>query len=223
MQTTSGDELSSAPYPVHYGIERPARFTRVQLAIRVAVFVVLGMLGLSFGAVFLFAYLLLPLVAASRLASTGDPERYVREDGPRILRVLHWFAAVSAWAGLVADRLPHRSPEEVVRLRVETWARPTPGSAALRLITGIPSALVLMVLGWIGVLVWLWAALTVLVSERVGAGAFSFLVGLQRWSLRLLVYQAALVDDYPPFSFEDTPTEPTPWPLHRETDAPGPA
>ena len=76
----------------------------------------------------------------------------------------------------------------------------TAGQALLRVLTGLPSALVLMMLCWIGLLVWLWATLSILIAERMPAGAFTCLVGLQRWSVRLLAYQACLVDAYPPFS-----------------------
>ncbi len=51
--------------------------------------------------------------------------------------------------------------------------------------------------------VWAWAALSILLWERVGPGAFDYLVGLQRWSIRLLAYQASLVDEYPPFSLSE--------------------
>jgi hypothetical protein len=59
--------------------------------------------------------------------------------------------------------------------------------------------------GWLGVFVWLWAALSILLFQRVGPHAFGYLVGVQRWSVRLLAYQASLVDEYPPFSFSDAP------------------
>jgi hypothetical protein len=194
-------------YPVRYSVKRPERFTRLQLLIRVAAFVALGALGLSFGSVFAFAYLALPVYAASRLASRDDGRAYLDEDGPRVVKALHWFAALSAWAGLIAETLPGRQPEEAVCLRVEnTAARPTAPSAIWRVLVGLPSALVLMLLYWIGALVWLWAALSILVTERVGRGSFDYLVGLQRWTVRLLVYQASLVDEYPPFSFSDVPT-----------------
>jgi len=75
----------------------------------------------------------------------------------------------------------------------------------VRVITGLPSALALGFLCWIGVFVWMWAALTILFAERVGPGALAYLTGLQRWSVRLLVYQAGLVDAYPPFSLSDRP------------------
>lgn len=189
-------------YPVHFHAPHPEHFTRLQLLVRLVAFIALGILGLSFGSFFVFAYLALPVFAAIRLASR-PPEAYLDEDGPQIVRVLHWIAAISAWIGLVADRLPAHSPDETVELEVRRTAHPTVKNAMWRVIAGIPSALVLALLGFIGGLVWLWAALTILVSERVGNGAFDFLVGLQRWSIRLLAYQASLVDEYPPFSFSD--------------------
>jgi hypothetical protein len=199
-------------YPVHYTIDPPPRFTRLQLLIRLLAFIVLGMVGLSFGAVFMFGFIALPVFAAARL-SGRDAARppYVVEDGPRVIGVLRWFAALSAWAGLIAEQVPSRSPDETVRIEIEPDAHPTPGSALFRLLSGLPSALVLGFLCWIGTFVWLWAALSILFTERVGPGAFNYLVGLQRWSVRLLVYQASLVDEYPPFSFSDlaSPALPT--------------
>ena len=193
------------PYPVHYFVPRPTHFTRLQLLLRIIAFCAVGMLGLSFGAVFFAGYLLLPIYAATRISSAGG-EAYVRDDSSRILSALRWFAAVSAWAGLIAERPPTDSPEEIVSLEVErnAAAAPTTNSALWRLLTGLPSAIVLSFLFSLGTLVWLWAAFTVLLSERVGERAFGFLVGLQRWSVRLLTYQASLVDEYPPFSFGDT-------------------
>jgi hypothetical protein len=192
------------PYPVHYHVERPARLDRLQLLIRIVAFAALGLLGLSFGTVFFFAYLALPAFAAIRLSS--ESPRYLDDDGPRIVQGLSWLAAVSAWAGLLTDRLPSRSPVDTVSLQVEGTARaPTPVSAIWRILTGLPSALVLGILCWVGCFVWLWAALSILFVQRVGPGAFHYLEGLQRWSVRLLAYQASLVDEYPPFSFEEAP------------------
>lgn len=189
-------------YPVHYRIERPSELAPLQLLARIVAFCALGMLGISFGSVFAFAYLVLPVIAAARLTGR-DATAYVADDGPRITSALRWFAAVSAWAGLVSDRLPARRPDEILALEIEGAAHPTPSSAMWRLISGLPSALVLCFLGWIGVFVWLWAALSILFTRRIGPGAFDYLVGLQRWSIRLLAYQASLVDEYPPFSFAD--------------------
>lgn len=191
-------------YPVHYSVAQPVRFDRLQLLVRLVAFCALGLLGLSFGVVFFFAYLALPVFAASRLTQERGASAYAAQEGPRVITALRWLASVSAWAALVADRLPGRAPEENVLLTVEGTTRPTAASAIWRVISGLPSALVLAILGWIGVLVWIWAAVSVLLFERVGPGAFDYLVGLQRWSIRLLAYQASLVDEYPPFSFADS-------------------
>ncbi len=200
-------------HPVHYFVRKPEHFTRIQLAARFIAFCALGVLGLSFGMVFAFLYLALPVFAASRV-SARSPERYLQRDSKTVLTVLRWFAALSAWAGLVAEALPGRSPEEAVSIEVEALVAPTPSGALFRVVTGLPSALVLAFLGWIGVFVWVWAAFSILLTQHVGTHAFRYLVGIQRWSVRLLVYQAALVDDYPPFSFADTPA-PQPLPLAR--------
>jgi hypothetical protein len=189
-------------YPVHYQLVLPVRFARSQLLVRIIAFGVFGLLGVSFGTVFWFAYAALPVYAAIRLGIV-DPNTYGTEDGRRITRILHWFAAICAWAGLTTDRLPAKTPDETVELAIVPTAPPTSMSALARIVTGIPSAIVLALLGMVGALVWLWAAISILVHERVNEHAFHFLVGLQRWSLRLLVYQAGLVEEYPPFSFED--------------------
>lgn len=191
-------------YPVHLEVERPARYTRVQLFVRLAASMALGVLHLSLGTLFAAGYLLLPVYAASRMASLGSADAYARNDGPRVMRVLHWFTAVSAWGALVVETLPAQSPEETVRVTLDPTAlRASPVSALLRVFTGALSALVLGALGCLGAFVWLWAAVTVLVRESVGESAFAYLLGLQRWGLRLLAYQACLVEQYPPFSFSD--------------------
>jgi hypothetical protein len=195
-------------YPVHYRIDHPAHFTRFQLAARVLAFVVLGMLGLSFGTVFACAFVGLPLFAAYRLGGGRTVDAYTRTDGPRVVAALRWLAAISAWAGLIAEELPTTAPQETVRLDVELASHATPSTAMWRVITGLPSAIVLGFLCAIGMLVWWRAAASILVTRRVGPHAFGYLAGLQRWTIRLLAYQASLVDAYPPFSFSDDAAPP---------------
>jgi hypothetical protein len=198
--------INVASSSVHLAIARPPRFRRLQLLLRVVVFCTLGMVGLSFAGLFMLAYLALPVYAAMRANTPDGAAAYVRDDRGRVLVLLRWFAAVNAWLGLVTDSLPVRSPDEVVNLVVDgVPSPPTSGSALARVLTGLPSALVLMFLGCIGAFVWAWAALTILLDERVGPTASAYLRGLQQWSVRLLAYQASLTDAYPPFSFNDAP------------------
>jgi hypothetical protein len=191
-------------YPVHYTAAKPVRFTRVQLLVRLIASVALGMLGLSLGLLFLVAYLALPAFAASRL-SGRDAEAYLREDAPKVVRALSWMGAIYAWFALIVDALPVRAPDEQVHLEVEPMGTPTVATSLWRLVVGLPSAFVLAFLGCLGGLVWMWSALKVLLFEQVGDNAHAYLVGVQRWSFRLLAYQASLVDVYPPFTFDDGP------------------
>jgi len=57
--------MTATTFPVHYHADKPARFTRVQLFVRIVGIMVVGMLGLSFGVVYLAAYLALPAFAAA--------------------------------------------------------------------------------------------------------------------------------------------------------------
>lgn len=190
-------------YPVHFDVQPSPRFSRVQLGLRVVVLLALGAAGLSLGLLFALVFFLLPVVAAVRVAAHQDAESYVRDDGPRILFALRWLAAATAWLGLATEQFPRERPEETVTLELETVALPTMGGAAARVLLGLPSAIVLAVLSWIGGFVWLWAALNILIEETIGARVGAYLLGIQRWTYRLLVYQAALVDEYPPFGFEE--------------------
>lgn len=187
-------------YPVRYSVAYSLSFTRIQVFARIVGLLALGAVGLSFGTVFAFLYLALPAFAASRLVN-GEP--YRERDAPRVVYLLHWVAAVYGWGALVTDRLPVRSPEETVQLTVTQLAPPPAGEAILRVIKGLPSMLVLGLLSLVGSLVWLWAVLSVLIWEQVSRWAFEYLVGLQRWSVRLLAYQAGLVREYPPFSMAE--------------------
>ena len=63
-----------------------------------------------------------------------------------------------------------------------------------------------MLLCFVGIFVYLFAVVNVLATQQVPRGAFDYLVGLQRWGLRLLAFQAGLVDAYPPFSFTERPS-----------------
>jgi len=194
-------QLHTPAHPVQFTVAPPDRFTRQQLLVRFIAALALGLFGLSFATFFALAYFFLPAYAAARIGALGSNRAYLREDGARVLTFLRGFAAVSAWFGLATERLPARDPDETVSLTVDDDAPDaTAGQALLRILTGLPSALVLMMLCWIGLLVWLWATLSVLIAERMPPGAFAYLVGLQRWSVRLLAYQACLVDTYPRFS-----------------------
>lgn len=191
-----------ASYPVSFDVARLQRFQRAHVVLRV---VLLGLAAAVGGGLFLLVYVVFPLVAAIVVAQKGG-ERYIHEDGPRAESALRWVVAVSAYLAMLTDRLP-AGGEEPVCYEVRSSGSPTVGSALLRILSAVPSALVLAVLGAAATLVWVAAAISVLVLGGYPAPLWRFLRGVVRWQARLLAYLASLVEPYPPFRL-DTGDEP---------------
>jgi len=195
-------------YPVTFDVARPEKFERPQVFLRILVAVILSILGGALGWIFGLVYLALPVVAAIFVSQKGG-EKYLAEDGPRVTGWLRWIVAFYAYLGILAERFPTEKPEEIVRFEVQTGGTPTVGSALLRLIYSIPSALVLSILAIVSAVIWLIAAVMVLVQENYPEGLYNFQRGILRWEARLLGYHASLVEQYPPFAL-DTEPEPAP-------------
>ena len=192
-------------YPVTFDVDRPEKFERPHVFLRILIAVIVytvasGILGL--------VYLAVPVVAAIFISQKGG-EKYLAEDGPRVTGWLRWIVAFYAYLGILTDRFPSEKPEEIVRFEVQTGGTPTVGSALLRLIYSIPSALVLSILAIVSAVIWVIAAVMVLVQEDYADGLYNFQRGILRWEARLLGYHASLVEQYPPFAL-DTDGEPAP-------------
>ncbi len=71
-----------------------------------------------------------------------------------------------------------------------------------RFLLVIPHVIVLYVLAFVFMFVIFFAWFAVLIMGRWPNGLRNYVVGFQRWSLRLSAYMFLLNDDYPPFSFE---------------------
>ncbi|MDO8612807.1 MAG: DUF4389 domain-containing protein [Dehalococcoidia bacterium] len=195
-------------YPVTFDVTRPEKLERPHVFLRILVAVILSILGGALGWIFGLVYLVLPVVAAIFVSQKGG-ERYLAEDGPRVTGWLRWVVAFYAYLGILTDRFPSEKPEEIVRFEVQTGGTPTVGSALLRLIYSIPSAFVLSILAVVSAVIWIIAAVMVLVQESYADGLYNFQRGILRWEARLLGYHASLVEQYPPFAL-DTEPEPAP-------------
>ena len=192
-------------YPVTFDVARPEKLERPHVFLRILVAVIVytvasGILGL--------VYLAVPVVAAILVSQKGG-EKYLAEDGPRVTGWLRWIVAFYAYLGILTDRFPTEKPEEIVRFEVQTSGTPTVGSALLRLIYSIPSAFVLSILSIVSAVIWLIAAVMVLIQENYPEGLYNFQRGILRWEARLLGYHASLVEQYPPFALDMEP-EPAP-------------
>lgn len=201
-------------YPVSFSVTRPERWSRAQLGLRVVLFLIIGILGFSLGALFMMLYLALPAFAAITLSSEPS-ERFLERDAPRIAKVLRWIMSAYAYFALLTDRFPTSEPHPDVQLEIRCDARPTPSSALLRIIYGLPHVLLLGFVLCLAAVAWMVAFVLVLVRQRYGRGLFDFQVGVLRWMARLLAYEASLVEPYPPFSLAEAapaPAAPVPGP-----------
>ncbi len=67
--------------------------------------------------------------------------------------------------------------------------------------------LIFLALGALGV--GIVAFFAVLFTGRYPEGMWNYIVGVQRWALRVSTYHYLMVDEYPPFSLDDDPSYPT--------------
>ena len=190
-----------ADYPVTFEVTRPAKFERPQVLIRIVAYFLLSL-------VLSLVYWALPIVAAIWVSQKGS-QRFLDEDGPKIAGWLRWTTALSAYVYMLTDRFPS-DQDTSVRYEVQPSGTPSIGSALLRLITSIPSVIVFYILNWVATIIWLIAAVVVLIQETYPEGLYDFQCGVVRWQARLLAYHASLVDAYPPFAFDTGPQSASP-------------
>jgi len=192
-------------YPAVFSVVRPARFERVQLLLRALVFLVLSLAGFSLFFLALLLYLVIPIFSAIFISQKGSA-RFLAEDAPRLTRALRWVVGVYAYFALLTDRFPTGDPEGEVQFDVRPTGAPSVGTGLARLALSIPSALVLgllgMVVGWI---IWLVAAVMILISEDYPTALYDYQCGVMRWQARLFAYHASLVEEYPPFVLDMGP------------------
>src|SRR5262249_49021279 len=146
------------PAAAFFDVSYPQRFDRVQVVLRVVIIWLVALVGIPFGWIL---YLGFPVLAAALVSlKVGCP--YLAVGWPRVTRWLGWVVAVMAYTWQLTDRLPG-SGEAPVRFDVERSGTPTAGSALLRIITAIPSAFVLALLMFVSAIVWVIAAVWILI------------------------------------------------------------
>jgi hypothetical protein len=188
-------------YAATFDVTSPQKFEPAQVILRVLIGIVLNIFQIG-SFVFGGMYLILPVVAAV-LISQKKAEAYLAEAEQGPVKWLRYVLMFYSYMALATDRLQTEKPEEVVRFNVTPTGTPTVGSALLRIILGIPHAIVLALLGIVFAIMWLISAVSILISGSQPQWALSFIHGYLRWVARLMAYMASLVDEYPPFSFEN--------------------
>jgi len=186
-------------YPVVFNVNRPDRFDRQRVGVRL---VLVGLLWLLVTTpLVIITHAALPLIAAI-VISNKDGRRFIEEDAERFTAGIRWYLSLLAYITFLTDRFPLDGAEELVTLEVQPQGSPTVGSALSRLVLSIPSAFVLTILAIAGAVVWAVAVISVLTRESYSERLYNFQLGIMRWHARLLAYHASLVDQYPPFAFD---------------------
>jgi hypothetical protein len=136
------------------------------------------------------AYLVIPPVAGLHLAHRPADE-YLRDDGPRVAAALEWLLWLRAYGMLVVAR-PPLGDGRPVRLAIEASGRPSAAAATLRLVTGLPGALLLFAAGAALLPAWLAGCAWVALRGRLPAPVRSAHVGLLRAEAAFLARHASL-------------------------------
>jgi hypothetical protein len=196
-----------ADYPVTFNIARPEKFERPQVFLRILVLVLLSILAGAVGWIFGLFYLAVPVLAAVFI-SQGDPQKYLQ--GTQMPTILRWYLALYSYLAALTDRFPTEAPETIISFELRPGGSPTVGSALMRLIYSIPSAIVLAILGIVAAVIWVIAVISILIQGNYAEGLYNFQLGIMRWNARLLGYHASLVEQYPPFAVDTGPESPAP-------------
>ncbi len=198
-------------YAARFDIERPEKFARPQLALRIVLFVALCVAGGVLSWAHTALWLGVPIVAAILISQKGA-KRYHDEASGNMTSWLRFVVGAYAYLALLTDKLPGDStagPNS--QFEITPTGTPTVGGTLVRIILVIPHAIVIAVLSIVAMVLIVFAAVMILVSESYPTSVYNFLRGWVRWQARVLAYMAALVDEYPPFSLRaggDTPPVP---------------
>jgi len=109
-------------------------------------------------------YLGLPTTAAVLIAQKNGT-RYLSENGDRVTSWVAFVVDLLAYLALLTDELPGAG-QHPVRLAVVRSGSPTVGSALLRILKAIPSALVLALLCLVSSIVWSIGVVSILLTEH---------------------------------------------------------
>ncbi|HXG35763.1 MAG TPA: DUF4389 domain-containing protein, partial [Dehalococcoidia bacterium] len=206
--------MSSDPYPVRLEVRPSLRFKRSHTLLRLlglAIFLSIAAalwladlkeLSYALSVTWLLgiSYLVVPFTSAWAILRKG-PERFLREDAPRITAWLERYSAYYAYISLITDEIPFKQVRSVT-LRVQPSGLPSARSALLRLFISLPSAFGFLLLLAVSTLPWLAALLSVLVFGDYPRRLCDFQLAVLNWQARLFAYHTSLVDSYPPFALQ---------------------
>jgi Domain of unknown function (DUF4389) len=197
----------SAPYPVGYSVDYPDRplnrlttFFRPFVAIPILIVLVLLEGG---GYAHAGAFGVGGLVVLPTLVMILFRQKYPRWWFNWNLELMRFSARIGVYLALMDDRYPSTDEQQTVHLdfsypdarnELNRWL------PLVKWLLAIPHYVVLLFLYIAAVFVVIAAWFAILFTGRFPRGMFNFLVGVGRWTNRVVAYAHVLVTDrYPPF------------------------
>jgi hypothetical protein len=191
--------VAGAPggYPLRFDIQYPEKLSRWLIFIK-------WLLAFPH---FLILYALtavadvITFIAFFAILFTG---RYPRGLFDFVVNIYRWQENVFAYYALFRDEYPPFSWEAgkyPVTFEVDYPENLSRWMIFVKWLLAIPHIIVLAFVYVAALVVWVIAWFAILFTGRFPRGLFDFLVGVNRWSLRVNAYALLLLrDDYPPFS-----------------------
>jgi len=204
---------AAAPYPVHYSVDYPDRplnrlttFFRLIVVIPIAIVLSLVEGGYTYGYGERRAVTIAAaggLIVLPALLMILFRQKYPRWWFDWNLELMRFSARVGVFVGLMDDRYPSTDDHQAVHLDF-----PYPDARndlnrwlpLVKWLLAIPHYVVLFFLYIAAFFVVVAAWFVILFTGRFPRGMFDFLVGVGRWTNRVIAYAHVLVTDrYPPF------------------------
>ncbi|MGH2531022.1 MAG: DUF4389 domain-containing protein [Thermomicrobiales bacterium] len=191
---------------LHFDVAYPERLSRLLIFVKwllvIPHIVVLYFLQLGLNIVTFIAWF--------GILFTGNYPRGLFEFAVMTMR---WQARVTAYISLLRDEYPPFGDGQYpVQYELAYPPRLSRLLIFVKWLLIIPHLVVLFFLGIAAFVAFVVAWFAILITGRYPRGLFDFVVGVQRWSGRVMIYYYLLTDAYPPFTLGPTsaPTDPYP-------------
>ncbi|HLF71550.1 MAG TPA: DUF4389 domain-containing protein [Dehalococcoidia bacterium] len=195
-------------YPIRLDIARPptqSRLLNFPLYLGTIIRLVLIIPSLLVAYYVLYASFLAAYVSMWGILFTG---RYPRGLFKLVVGSLRWWTNINSYIASLFDEYPpmdlDQRPDVPLNFEVDYSARPSRWLNLpffpIKLILIIPHLVILFFVSIVAGIVGFIAAFAILFTGSYPAGLHAFVVGYQRWCVRVIGYLVALTDKYPPFS-----------------------